>query len=41
MDAREPKEIEDPRMALFVRGTHTGDVLNGAMRELVSIVYSP
>ena len=35
MDAREPKEIEDPRMAIFVKGTHTGEVVNGVMKELV------
>ena len=35
MDAREPKEIEDPRTAIFVKGTHTGEVVNGVMKELV------
>ena len=35
MDAREPKEIEDPRTAIFVKGTHTGEVVNGVMNELV------
>lgn len=35
MDAREPKEVEDPRTAIFVKGTHTGEVVNGVMKELV------
>jgi hypothetical protein len=35
LDAREPKEIEDPRTAIFVKGTHTGEVVNGVMKELV------
>ena len=39
MDARQPKEIEDPRTAIFVKGTHTGEVLNGAMKELVRHIY--
>jgi ribosome production factor 2 len=39
MDARQPKEIEDPRTAIFVKGTHTGEVLNGAMKELVRRIY--
>lgn len=37
LDARQPKEIEDPRTTLFVKGTHTGDILNGVMKELVTI----
>ncbi|KIM83503.1 hypothetical protein PILCRDRAFT_69088 [Piloderma croceum F 1598] len=37
MDARQPKEIEDPRTAIFVKGTHTGEVLNGAMKELMAL----
>lgn len=35
MDAREPKEVEDPRTAIFVKGTHTGETLNATMKELV------
>jgi ribosome production factor 2 len=35
MEAREPKEIEDPRIAIFVKGTHAGEVVNSAMKELV------
>ena len=35
MEAREPKVVEDARTAIFVRGTHTGEVLNGVFRDLV------
>ncbi len=35
MDAREAKEIEDARIAIFVKGTKTGEVVNGAMKDLV------
>jgi ribosome production factor 2 len=35
MDARQPKEVEDARTAIFVKGTHTGEVVNNAMKELV------
>lgn len=38
MDARAPKEVEDARTAIFVRGTHTGEVVNNAMKELVSLL---
>ncbi|KII89561.1 hypothetical protein PLICRDRAFT_41196 [Plicaturopsis crispa FD-325 SS-3] len=37
MDKREPKEVEDARTAIFVKGTHTGDVVNGVMRELMAL----
>lgn len=37
LDARLPKEVEDPRTTLFVRGTHTGEVLNGVMRDLMAL----
>ncbi|KAF5327206.1 hypothetical protein D9619_004569 [Psilocybe cf. subviscida] len=37
LDARQPKEIEDPRTAIFVKGTHTGEVLNNVMRELMAL----
>ncbi|KAI0066300.1 Brix-domain-containing protein [Artomyces pyxidatus] len=37
LEAREPKEIEDARTTVFVRGTHTGEVLNGAMKELMAL----
>jgi hypothetical protein len=36
LDARAPKEVEDPRTAVFVKGTHTGETLNAVMRELAS-----
>ena len=39
MQAREPKEIEDPRTAIFVRGTHTGEKVAGVMKELVRAAY--
>jgi len=35
LEARQPKEAEDPRTVIFVKGTHTGERLNGAMQELV------
>ena len=35
LEARESKEVEDPRTVIFVRGTHTGEVVNGAMKDLV------
>ncbi|KAF8216383.1 Brix domain-containing protein [Mycena galopus ATCC 62051] len=37
LDARLPKEVEDPRTTLFVRGTHTGQVLNEVMRDLMAL----
>ncbi|THH03654.1 hypothetical protein EW145_g6111 [Phellinidium pouzarii] len=37
LEAREPKEIEDPRTAIFVKGTSTGDKLNAAMKELMAL----
>ncbi|KAL6308484.1 Brix-domain-containing protein [Sparassis latifolia] len=37
MQAREPKEVEDPRIAIFVRGTHTGEKVSAAMKELMSL----
>jgi hypothetical protein len=37
LDARAPKEVEDERTAIFVRGSHTGEVLNGVMKDLVHI----
>lgn len=39
LEAREPKEVEDPRTAIFVKGTHTGERLNAAMQELVRREY--
>ncbi|KAF9485671.1 Brix-domain-containing protein [Pholiota conissans] len=37
LDARQPKEIEDPRTAIFVKGTHAGEVLNNVMKELMAL----
>ncbi|KAJ6493668.1 Brix domain-containing protein [Mycena vitilis] len=37
LDARLPKEVEDARTTLFVRGTHTGEVLNAVMRDLMAL----
>ncbi|KAJ7733255.1 Brix-domain-containing protein [Mycena maculata] len=37
LDARSPKEVEDPRTTVFVRGTHTGELLNGVMRDLMAL----
>ncbi|KAJ7207294.1 Brix domain-containing protein [Mycena haematopus] len=37
LDARLPKEVEDPRTTVFVRGTHTGEVLNHVMRDLMAL----
>ncbi|KAI0303481.1 Brix-domain-containing protein [Multifurca ochricompacta] len=37
LEAREPKEVEDPRTVVFVRGTHTGEVVNGVMKELMAL----
>ncbi|TFK25580.1 Brix-domain-containing protein [Coprinopsis marcescibilis] len=37
LDAREPKEIEDPRTVIFVKGTHTGEVLNNVFKDLMSL----
>ncbi|KAH8830115.1 Brix domain-containing protein [Flagelloscypha sp. PMI_526] len=37
MDARLPKEVEDERTTVFVKGTHTGEVLNAAMKDLMAL----
>ncbi|KAI0046846.1 Brix-domain-containing protein [Auriscalpium vulgare] len=37
LEAREPKEVEDPRTVVFVRGTHTGEVVNNVMKELMAL----
>ena len=43
LQAREPKEVEDPRTAIFVKGTHAGERVNEVMKELVSLLsfYDP
>ncbi|EPQ50726.1 Brix-domain-containing protein [Gloeophyllum trabeum ATCC 11539] len=37
LEAREPKEVEGPRQAIFVKGTHTGEIVNNAMKELMAL----
>ncbi|KAJ3724879.1 Brix-domain-containing protein [Lentinula raphanica] len=37
LEAREPKEVEDPRIAIFVKGTKTGEVLNGVMKDMMAL----
>ncbi|KAJ4468136.1 Brix-domain-containing protein [Lentinula aciculospora] len=37
LDAREPKEIEDARTVVFVKGTKTGEVLNGVMKDMMAL----
>ncbi|KAF8346888.1 Brix-domain-containing protein [Amanita rubescens] len=37
MEARAPKEVEDPRVAIFVKGTHVGELLNNTMKELMAL----
>ncbi|RDX40908.1 Brix-domain-containing protein [Lentinus brumalis] len=37
LQAREPKEIEDPRTAIFVKGTHAGERANAVMKELMAL----
>lgn len=39
MEARLPKEVEDSRTCVFVKGTHTGEIVNYAMKELVRYSY--
>ncbi|KAI0028768.1 Brix-domain-containing protein [Vararia minispora EC-137] len=37
MEAREPKEVEDARTCIFVRGTHVGELAGAAMKELMAL----
>ncbi|TFY67347.1 hypothetical protein EVJ58_g1674 [Rhodofomes roseus] len=37
LQARESKEVEDPRTAIFVKGTHTGEKVNAAMKEMMAL----
>ncbi|KAL4065061.1 Brix domain-containing protein [Scleroderma yunnanense] len=37
LEAREPKEVEDERMVIFVPGTKTGEVVDKAMKELMAL----
>ncbi|KAF8146242.1 hypothetical protein K438DRAFT_1628663, partial [Mycena galopus ATCC 62051] len=41
LDARLPKQVEDPRTTLFVCGTHTGQILNDLKRDLMAPTQSP
>ena len=35
LEKREPKAVENPKQALFIRGTTTNGVVNEALRDLV------
>jgi hypothetical protein len=37
LEARAPKEIEDEKTVIFVKGTHVGERVAGAMKDLVSM----
>ncbi|KAH0830137.1 putative ribosome production factor [Lanmaoa asiatica] len=37
LEVREPKEVEDARTAIFVRGTHAGEAVQNAMKELMAL----
>ena len=37
LQAREAKEVEDPRVAIFVKGTHAGEKVTAVMKELVRL----
>ncbi|KZT66667.1 Brix-domain-containing protein [Daedalea quercina L-15889] len=37
LQAREPKEVEDPKTAIFVKGTHTGEKVNAVMKEMMAL----
>ncbi|KAJ2915472.1 hypothetical protein MD484_g4927, partial [Candolleomyces efflorescens] len=37
MESREPKEVEDPRSVIFVKGTHTGETLNAVFKDLMAL----
>ncbi|KAH9063717.1 Brix-domain-containing protein [Lactarius deliciosus] len=37
LEARESKEVEDPRTVIFVRGSHTGEVVGSVMKELMAL----
>jgi ribosome production factor 2 len=39
LDARAPKEVEDPRTCLFIKGTKTGEILNGVMKDMVRLKF--
>ncbi|KAF9266731.1 Brix-domain-containing protein [Marasmius fiardii PR-910] len=37
LEAREAKEVEDARTAIFVKGTHTGELINNVMKDLMAL----
>ncbi|KAI0798631.1 Brix domain-containing protein [Irpex lacteus] len=37
LQAREPKEVEDPRTVIFVKGTHVGERVDHVMKELMAL----
>ncbi|KAJ2933143.1 hypothetical protein H1R20_g3944, partial [Candolleomyces eurysporus] len=37
MEAREPKEVEDPRTIIFVKGTHTGETVKAVFKDLMAL----
>ncbi|KAK7678996.1 hypothetical protein QCA50_017939 [Cerrena zonata] len=37
LDAREPKEVEDARIAIFVKGSHSGEKVNHAMKDIMAL----
>ena len=38
LEAREPKEVEDARIAVFVKGSHSGEKVTHAMKDLVRLL---
>ncbi|CAE6437253.1 unnamed protein product [Rhizoctonia solani] len=37
LEARAPKEIEDERTVIFVKGTHVGEKVSGVMKDLMAL----
>ncbi|CAE6451890.1 unnamed protein product [Rhizoctonia solani] len=37
LDARAPKEIEDEKTVIFVKGTHVGEKVSGVMKDLMAL----
>lgn len=38
LEARAPKEVEDEKTIIFVKGTHVGERVTGVMKDLVSLI---
>ena len=38
LEAREPKEVEDARIVVFVKGSHSGEKVTHAMKDLVRLL---